>query len=615
LLLIPAPLSVVISAVPALSYCYFTGFAWSIAVFFFLINARLPEETTEQERFRRNDREVRAFLLLVVLFAVAVLFGMRAEYKIPIAGTVAKMIPNLLGPLFGSPSGMDPNDAGGILSLFVPVAFALALETMGTQKSNSQHAKGSQPFRFLALGVLLIALFLTQSRDAWLSAGIGIGVVLMMLGRRGLLPAGILIAGLLILVFAAGSDRVIDALLFAGKHTGLTIDSVLTFRSGIWEAAVILLRDVYPIGLGFGVFGSAAPVLYPFTSPGVSVIIADAHNVYLQTMLDFGIGGFGIFLGLLVLATRGSLRAARNRGMFEYQHIGLFAGLVGFLVFNLFDAVALGSPMGAGWWIYFGLTFRNGSPPPPWLERGKRRCWLSLGAAVTMVGACGLVFLPSFQDTIRMQHATICTAKALLSDSSSLPHARTVAIRATTENSRAGWLLGLLCERQGDIRARDSAWCQLLLAHESYIPVLQRHAPTSRLLAEHAYQSHPEASSACFWLADIVSTSDTVRSVELYRSGLRKDTENGLAWCRLGLLLIRSDPAAAVTAFGESCRHGDPGANGCYLAGRVSELSGKYSEAIRWYRLSRWSVAKACADRLELQIAAHDPGTAPLRRH
>ena len=498
-----------------------------------------------------------------------------------------------------------PERGAGVLTLFIPLGFACTLIAIRSFRQGEKRRFGTLLLSFLATGVLCFALFLTQSRDGWLSSGVGMVVVLAMLGRRGLLPAGVLLILVFAAVFSIGSGRLADALLFAGKHTGLTIDSVLTFRIGIWEAAGFTIRDVFPLGIGFGVFGRALPVMYPYASPGSTVAIADAHNLFLQTILDFGIGGFIVFLFLLGAALRMSLRAARERGLFEYQNIGLFAGLASFLLFNMFDAVAIGSRAGAFWWMYLGLIFvasRTHHTSNPGQMNSRTFIWISVAMAFLIGGAC---LLPQVRSGFPMQHATLSTARALLSNPASLQQAKEDASIAMARNSRAAWLLGLLCEREGDEAARNAAWTVLVSAHEEYIPMVRSHAPSTHALAVRAFRAHPENPSAHFWLADIVAPTDTSRAVFLYRQGLRFAPSDGHAWIRLGTLLGMSDPTAAVMAFGEACRHGDPGANGCYLAGRISERSGKYTEAIRWYRLSRWSVARALADSLQRRLALH----------
>jgi len=60
----------------------------------------------------------------------------------------------------------------------------------------------------------------------------------------------------------------------------------------------------------------------------------------------------------------------------------------------------------------------------------------------------------------------------------------------------------------------------------------------------------------------------------------------------------------AQDAYSQFCHHGDPGSNGCYNAGRIYEETGDYSEALHYYRLSRWSESLRRADELEARLAA-----------
>jgi hypothetical protein len=79
---------------------------------------------------------------------------------------------------------------------------------------------------------------------------------------------------------------------------------------------------------------------------------------------------------------------------------------------------------------------------------------------------------------------------------------------------------------------------------------------------------------------------------------------DGLQWQRLADLTAASDPAAAEDAYYQSCVHGDPGANGCWRAGELAEARGDVEQAVRYYRLSNYSEARARADRLEVELSS-----------
>jgi Tfp pilus assembly protein PilF len=115
-------------------------------------------------------------------------------------------------------------------------------------------------------------------------------------------------------------------------------------------------------------------------------------------------------------------------------------------------------------------------------------------------------------------------------------------------------------------------------------------------------QEHPESAETSFWLAKICAKDTPERAIALYRKGLALDPDNGRRWRELGDLLVKHDLQAALHAYSQSCQNGDPGANGCWLAGQTAERRGDLKMAISFYRLSRWSVALNRAAQLEREI-------------
>jgi hypothetical protein len=103
----------------------------------------------------------------------------------------------------------------------------------------------------------------------------------------------------------------------------------------------LALLDFYPIAPSL--YGDFFVNYYPH-----------AHNLYLQTALDFGLPGLAAFLGIGGLAIRGGLRALR-RGREPALAAGLLLGLLAHAVYSLVDAVALGSKPGPLLWAVLGL--------------------------------------------------------------------------------------------------------------------------------------------------------------------------------------------------------------------------------------------------------------------
>ena len=107
---------------------------------------------------------------------------------------------------------------------------------------------------------------------------------------------------------------------------------------------------------------------------------------------------------------------------------------------------------------------------------------------------------------------------------------------------------------------------------------------------------------AQFIFAQIIGEERPLEAIDLYHRLLELRPYDGVLWRELGDLLVEKDPYAAIEAYLQSCYNKDPGAHGCYNAGRTAENLGDLDAAIRYYRLSKWSGALERADALEAQL-------------
>jgi O-antigen ligase len=90
-------------------------------------------------------------------------------------------------------------------------------------------------------------------------------------------------------------------------------------RARIWADAVRLVPDFPLLGVGFNAFGTAYP---RYQTIWKSNWIGEAHNEYLQVLIDLGLLGAVLASALLLLLLRAALHVAR-RGQ------ALDAGLLG----------------------------------------------------------------------------------------------------------------------------------------------------------------------------------------------------------------------------------------------------------------------------------------------
>ncbi len=101
-------------------------------------------------------------------------------------------------------------------------------------------------------------------------------------------------------------------------------------RLDLWADMLPLVPDFPIFGVGLNAFATAYP-LYQTVWRGEW--IGEAHNEYLQVLLDLGLLGTLLVGTLLVLVFRSALRGAARGGL----ELGLFGALLGLAIHNLVD--------------------------------------------------------------------------------------------------------------------------------------------------------------------------------------------------------------------------------------------------------------------------------------
>ncbi len=471
------------------------------------------------------------------------------------------------------------NELAGIMLLFLPLAAALA----GGRLSGARRLQAGL-LALLFAGTLLA----TESRGGLLAFAAA-GTVTLALERRWRLVAH----GFLALAAVAPS---LDRLIYDGKVQGLSVDSLLTGRPEIWRRSLHAVADFSWTGIGVGSFPEVVPALY---GPAGAGRFEDAHSLPIQIALDLGAVGMLAMAAIVWLAFRrawSAWRRAPQAGPRRAWAGGLFASLLAFAAFNLFDAVALGSAGGVAFFMLLGLIYAL--PPAPrrrrWRlpARGRRR--LVVGVLFLLLG------LTSIRGARQLNGAAVLGARAVVDDPALLPAAHAALVAAGRRNCRAGWLQGKVAGAWERPDLRDEAWAELLSCDDSFVPMIAGELPSHGRLAEEAVERQPDVATSYLWLARIRLRADERDGAErLYRRCLELDPGHGGAWLELGRLLAPGDPRAAFDAFVQSCRHGDPGANGCLAAGATAEQLGDVDAAIRYYGKSRLARARVQAEHLE----------------
>ncbi len=250
-------------------------------------------------------------------------------------------LPRFIAPLLNS-AGINANLTGGLAAALLPLALVHIFW-------------GSNRWaRFVGVGGALVlggAVLVTQSRGAWLGVGGALVVIAIAFHRRAWL-----ILPLVVVAFAAawnvlGAERLVDFI--AG---GSALDSGAG-RLEIWQRAIYMLQDFPFTGAGLGNFGRVANILYPFFTIGPDTEIPHAHNLFLQAGVDFGAPGMVAVIGFFTaLVGTGVLTIRRARGTaWLALAVGLFAGLVVFLIHGMFDMIAFTLKTSALLYASFGL--------------------------------------------------------------------------------------------------------------------------------------------------------------------------------------------------------------------------------------------------------------------
>jgi len=245
----------------------------------------------------------------------------------------------------------NPNVMAGTLVILVPVIMAVLLFNW------TEHG---WPFRVVILFTFLImtgVLVLTQSRSAWIAycfASIGL---ITLRWKRGWVVIPI---SILVIVSAIGYFErrlLLDTIISSATIGGIE------GRIEVWSRAIFMIQDFSYTGVGMGLYGNVADLLYPFYFHGQG-IITHAHNLFLQVAVDLGIPGLIAWSAILLIVICVSWKVYSDAKVRRYSNkyaIGLGAGLlcsqIALIAHGLTDAVTWGIVRPAPTvWVVWGLA-------------------------------------------------------------------------------------------------------------------------------------------------------------------------------------------------------------------------------------------------------------------
>jgi O-antigen ligase len=241
----------------------------------------------------------------------------------------------------------DHTAYGAVLAIFTPVFFALGFKP--------KYNKIQKVLSFLLFAVILIGLYLSASRAAWLSVVIAFGVYIMIIFK---IKFRWVFSGLLLILalFFAFQTRIMMKLEqnsqdSAGdnfvKHiqsaTNIATDASNLERINRWKSAIRMYEEKPLVGWGPGTYQF---VYAPFQHSEDKTIIStnagnkgNAHSEYLGALSEQGIPGMLLFSLILIMV---SLIAIKNHYRIidkdlKIINLALFLGLITYFAHSFFN--------------------------------------------------------------------------------------------------------------------------------------------------------------------------------------------------------------------------------------------------------------------------------------
>jgi O-antigen ligase len=258
---------------------------------------------------------------------------------------IIEALPTVRGfPAFET--GFNPNEIAGALAWLTPLLLGIAL--------GPARDRGLRTAAGVAGGLLLLALFLGQSRAALFGTLAALGVVALLIptGRQRWLTA----AGVAALV-------ALQATLMTGAFQPASRDSLAArdeisvgSRYDLVDNSLLIIRD-YPLtGVGLNMYRDSR-VRQTYPTPALNNRPPHTHNELLQAGTDMGLPGMAVFIWLYAAAAWMLYRAwRRGDAAARAASVAVAAGLLAHLIYGLADAITLWDRLAFIFWLLLGLA-------------------------------------------------------------------------------------------------------------------------------------------------------------------------------------------------------------------------------------------------------------------
>jgi O-antigen ligase len=259
---------------------------------------------------------------------------------------------------------VNHNHYAGLMEMLTPFPLVLAL---------SRHTDGNRKLVVAGIAALMAGtIFLSGSRGGMLGFGVQVAVLAVLLRpQRGdwkqPVALGVFLAVMIGFLIWIGGNELTRRLVSIQSEARQELTGGV--RLTIDRDCLRMLREKPFLGWGLGTF----PVVYPqFRSFYTSFFVNQAHNDYLQLLVETGIAGFAIALWFLALTFRRAWAKLENwtETVNGTLTVAALLGCIGILVHSFLD-FNLQIPANAAW--FYVLCAVAAADPFPESQRRRNR--------------------------------------------------------------------------------------------------------------------------------------------------------------------------------------------------------------------------------------------------
>ena len=197
-----------------------------------------------------------------------------------------------------------------------------------------------------ATGLLLVNLLLTYSRGAYVALALSVFVFILLIEKR---------LVVLMMFFVAILPMFLPPTILARLLSIVNLtDTSTMFRMAIWQGSIRMIGDFWVSGIGQGL--EAYHMVYPYYALAAAGT-RHSHNLFLQMLVEVGLGGFLVFLGIVAYFFRVQANFLRNTQdlRLRVMSAAIVAGMIGFLIQSVFDYTFFNFSIVLGFYLFVGL--------------------------------------------------------------------------------------------------------------------------------------------------------------------------------------------------------------------------------------------------------------------